>query len=416
MRRRDFLAAMALAAASLVTAGCEEPQDDVAEAVDLMAGVERASQGPASPAQMAAASEALCGFGLALARASDDGASNLLVSPLSAQMALALAANGAAGTTLSQMEEVLGAPKSELGVGLGTLAASAGGQLRLANSIWVREGYEVEREFLQINADTLGADAYQAPFDDATVRQINDWVSERTDAMVTDVLDQIPDLAQLYLVNALALDADWANPYTTDQIEDGTFTTADGSTQRASYLRAEEGSYLELAGSTGFLKAYEGETLGFVGLLPAKGHDPADLLDSLDATTWCAGLASIEATRVVASMPKFSYDWEADLAAPLVAMGMEDAFDAERADFSAMARPSDGSGLALGRVLHKAHVDVDERGTRAGAATVVEATETSANVDVAEPRRVTLDRPFAYAIVDLATSAPVFLGIVRTLA
>ena len=97
-------------------------------------------------------------------------------------------------------------------------------------------------------------------------------------------------------------------------------------------------------------------------------------------------------------------------------MGMEDAFDAERADFSAMARPSDGSGLALGRVLHKAHVDVDERGTRAGAATVVEATETSANVDVAEPRRVTLDRPFAYAIVDLATSAPVFLGIVRTLA
>lgn len=416
MRRRDFLAAMALATASLATAGCEEPRDDATEAADLMAGVTRAADDSAGPAQVATSVGALCGFGLALACASDDGANNLLVSPLSAQMALTLAANGAAGTTLSQMEEVLGGPADALGASLGALATSVGDQLRLANSVWVREGYEVEREFLQKNADTLGADVYQAPFDDATVRQINDWVSEETDAMVTDVLDQIPVHAQLYLVNALALDANWADPYTTDQIEDGTFAAADGSAQSASYLRAEEGSYLELAGATGFVKAYEGGTLGFVGLLPAEGHDPAELLDALDATAWCAGLASAEATRVVASLPKFSYDWEADLADPLVGMGMGDAFDAERADFSAMARAKDGSGLALGRVLHKTHVDVNERGTRAGAATVVEMVGTSAEVDATEPRRVTLDRPFAYAIVDLTTSAPLFFGIVRSVA
>ncbi len=418
MRRRDFLAAMALGAASLATVGCEKPQDNATEADDLMRDVRPGAQATTeqNQAERLLAAASLCDFGFRFASAADEGTGNLLVSPLSAQMALVLAANGADGDTLSQMQELLGGKADRLAAGLVAIAQSAGNQLRLANSIWVREGYDVSQDFLQRNADALDADAYQSAFDEGTVRQINDWVSEKTNGMVTDILDQIPALTQLYLVNALALDAVWASPYTDDQVEQGSFTAADGSTQDVEFLRTTEYSYLELAGATGFVKAYEGDALGFVGLLPPDRTDPAELLSSLDAADWTSAITQEGSAKVVTAMPKLSYEWEADLAGALAALGMTDAFDEREADFSRMADPSGSENLYLGRVLHKTHIDLDERGTKAGAATVVEVVGTSAEVDAVEPQRVTLDRPFVYAIVDLATSAPVFLGIVRSVA
>lgn len=416
MRRRDFLAAMALGAASFAGAGCDLGGVGTPAADDLMRDVRPGAQATTeqNQAERILAAASLCDFGLRLAAAVDDGTGNLLVSPLSTQMALVLAANGADGDTLSQMQEMLGGKADHLAAGLVAIAHAAGDQLRLTDSIWVREGYDVRQDFLQRNADALGADAYQSVFDESTVRQINNWVSEKTNGMVTDILDQIPALTQLYLVNALALDAVWASPYTDDQVEQGSFTAADGSAQDVEFLRATEYSYLELAGATGFVKTYEGAALGFVGLLPPEGTDPAELLSSLEAADWTSAITQGGSAKVVTAMPKLSYEWEADLAGAFAALGMTDAFDEREADFSRIADPSGGENLYLGCVLHKTHIDLDEKGTKAGAATVVEVVGTSAEVDAVEPRRVALDRPFAYAIVDLASSAPVFLGIVRS--
>ena len=115
---------------------------------------------------------------------------------------------------------------------------------------------------------------------------------------------------------------------------------------------------------------------------------------------------------VHASMPKFESEYAIDLADGLSALGMPDAFDAGLADFARLS--PDANGLYIGSVLHKAHIAVDEQGTKAGAATAMSMNAASAMAPEDE-KTVHLDRPFLYLIIDQRTNFPVFMGILNTL-
>lgn len=108
------------------------------------------------------------------------------------------------------------------------------------------------------------------------------------------------------------------------------------------------------------------------------------------------------------AIPKFSYDYDIEMSGALKALGMTKPFEPSKADFSALGS-SDSGNIFISRVLHKAYIAVDEKGTKAGAATAVEIKETAAAVDIYS---VTLDRPFIYAVTDNATGLPVFIGAV----
>lgn len=300
---------------------------------------------------------------------------NTLLSPLSVLGALGMTAGGAAGETLSQMEDLFGMNADEIAAYLAAFGSDGeGAKLKIANSIWVREDLRVRDAFLARNTANYGAAIYKTAFGDDTVAAINDWIEEHTDGLVKDVLDRVSPDAVMYLVNALALDAKWENIYRENEVRKATFTAADGTKQDTDMMYSEESRYLADADTTGFVKYYQGRRYAFAALLPREGMSIADYVASLNGEKLGALLDGMTAEKVNAGLPRFKTEYTVEMSKALAALGMTDAFDPARADFSGMAEIADGDNICISRVLHKTYIAVDESGTKAGAATVVEMT------------------------------------------
>lgn len=362
-----------------------------------------------------AGTAAVTDFGMRLVQNSLKNNENLLISPLSVLSALAMTANGAKENTRAQMEEVFGMSIEDLNSYLrwytDSLPQSENYSLRLANSIWLTEDtrFTPEPEFLQFNADYYGADIYTAPFDDSTKDAINQWVEDKTDGMIDQILDRIPDEALMYLVNALAFEAQWSEVYEKHQVRDGIFTREDGTKQNVEMMHGQEHRYLSDELTTGFIKSYEDRSYAFVALLPREGISMENYIAALTGERIQMLLSSAKNTPVLTSMPKFETEYSAELSEILVNMGMTDAFDWAKADFSAMGASEDGN-IHINRVLHKTFISVTEQGTRAGAATVVEMTDGAAMLPD-KIQEVYLDRPFVYLLIDCENSLPFFIGV-----
>ncbi len=422
--KRVFAAMLLLALLTGCGAGGEEGarRDEQPPAVeagegDLMEGVEprRLSAGDAAGLRTGVITD----FGLRLFQAGFDGSGNTLVSPLSVLEALAMTANGAAGDTLAQMEEVFGLDIQALNESLHGYAEALpdgeGGGVRAANGVWLNAdaGLAVEPAFLQANADYYGAGVYERPFDAALAEEINGWVSEHTEGRITSVLDEAPTGAVTYLVNALTFDGVWEEIYRADQVQDGTFTTEAGEERDAQFMWSTEQAFLRDENAVGFLKYYEGRDYAFAALLPEEGVALADYIASLTGERLQAVLDNAdESVYVNAAIPKFSGEYGAELQKTLADMGMADAFDPGRADFSRLGTCEAGD-LYIGRVLHKTFVNVDEKGTEAGAATAVEVRAAGL---LGPEERVHLDRPFLYMLIDCRHNAPLFIGAVTDMA
>lgn len=402
-RRALGVAASGLIALSLLV-GCGSSN---LTAKELTAGTRPASAGSLEVDEGADTYD----FALDLLRESA-GEQNALVSPLSVLSALALAENGAGGETLAQMEQITGMGADELTDLLQAYGALLDdGPLSVANSIWLRDadGLAVEDDFLETCGERLGAQVFSAPFDDSTVADVNAWVSEKTNEMIPRMLDRISDQAQLLLVNALAFEGGWKDPFDSALVSPDTFTCEDGTEQDVKMMHSVEGSYLEGELAAGFVKPYEGYDYAFVGLLPAEGVSVSELLASLDGSALEELLTPVAGAAAEIGLPKFTASYEAELTDALRSLGMTDAFDAARADFTRMGTSEQGP-LYVGGVLHKTFVDVNEEGTRAAAATVVTMDGAAAPGGSIEYHEVILDRPFVYLIMDLRCDLPVFIG------
>lgn len=336
---------------------------------------------------------------------------NTLISPLSVLSALAMTANGAKDETLAQMETVLGGTPAQLNSWLHSFMSDRkqDNTLHLANGIWfnTHERFTPNHDFLQTNADYFGAGIHSAQFNDATRREINNWVASNTGGMIRDILDEIPDDAVMYLVNALAFEARWASAYQDSQVSDGFFTTEDGRKQYVELMHDTIHRYLETDNATGFIRHYQ-DGYAFAALLPHEGVTVSQLVESLDGDSLAAALASSQDAAVKTAIPKFEAESSLEMSAVLQAMGMTDAFDPERANLTGLGTSAAGN-ICIGRVLHKTFISVGEQGTRAGAATVVEANDRAMGIEE-NGKKVILDRPFVYMIIDCESNLPIFLG------
>ena len=353
-------------------------------------------------------------FAIRLFKASNENGKNTLISPLSVLCALAMTANGAEEETLAQMEEVLGMTTDELNLYLYSymknLPQGDKYKLSLANSIWFTEDerFTVNQDFLQTNADYYGADIYKAPFDKQTLKDINNWVKQNTDGMIPEILDQIPPEAIMYLVNALAFEAEWSEIYEKHQVKDGEFTKEDGTKQDVKFMYGSEGTYFEDEKATGFMKRYKGGKYAFVAMLPNEGVSVSEYIASLDGESLNALLANPQYGTVHTSIPKFETEYKVEMSEILQDMGMTEAFDMYNADFEGLGT-STGGNIYISRVLHKTFISVGEKGTKAGAATIVEMKDGAA-AEPTEPKEVYLDRPFVYMLVDCENNIPFFIG------
>ena len=365
---------------------------------------------------MDAGAAAVADFGVRLFKTSMEEGENTLISPLSVLYALAMTANGVDGETLAQMEQVLGMDVDNLNsymlAYLDLLPETKDYKMSLANSIWFKDdpNFTVEQSFLQTNADYYGAGAYKAAFDEGTRNDINNWVKEHTDGMIPEILDEIPDEAIMYLVNALAFDAKWADEYEEHQIREGRFTMEDGTRQDVDMMHSEDYTYLEDDLATGFIKYYKDRKYAFVAMLPNEGVSVSQYVDSLTSEHLRELLNNPQDLTVFASIPKFETEYDIEMSEVLQEMGMTDAFDWRVADFSRLGTYTvDGMNICINRVLHKTFISVTEQGTRAGAATAVEMVEEGA-MEIVEFKEVVLDRPFVYMLIDCETNLPFFIG------
>lgn len=380
-------------------------------ATDLMDGVKEGT-----PTEVQVQEETWAGmydFSVKLLQTTCDRGENTLVSPMSVLSALTMTANGARGETLAQMEDTLGGSVEQLNGALTGLGQENDSPLYLANSIWFAEGGRItpDPDFLQVNADYYRAGVFEAPFDQTTVTDINRWVKEHTHGMVEEVLKEIPRDAVMYLVNALAFEGEWENPYEDSDVWQQAFTNQAGKVQQVSMMHSEEQFYLRDDQTQGFMKYYQGGRYAFVALLPDKEISILDYVEGLDGQQLKELLEDPTSVPVAATMPKFESEMEVDLQEVLKEMGMVLPFDGAQADFTDLGTSPEGN-LYINEVLHKAYIEVEEKGTRGGAATVVGMNSEGAPEEPKEQMVVTLDRPFVYLVVDTSSMLPVFMGTV----
>lgn len=371
----------------------------------LLAGVTPSESGDAADAAAAAAE-----FTAKLFTGVYDG-TDTLISPVSLLAALTMAEAGAQGETLAQMEAVFGTDAQTLRASLAAYMSSLEGTAaKTANSVWFNDGgrFEPDADFLADCASFAGADIFAVPFDDGTLRELNAWVSARTDGMIPAAVSELPEDTVMCLVNALCFDSAWEDKYERSDVCDGLFH-APGGDKTVEMLHSEEHSYLSGEGFTGFMKPYEGGRYAFAALLPDEGSSLDALAASLSGDMLSAVLANAEDTPVQTAMPSFTGRCDMRLDGVLRALGMTDAFDPDSADFTGMGR-SDTGRLYINTVMHSTYIELDAHGTRAAAVSIVGVGD-GADAPM-ETRSVILDRPYLYMIVDTEYNLPLFIGTV----
>ncbi len=424
-----FVSALVLCAICLcIFAGCASDESEESSTTDQTENTKSSERTEATMPNTADITT-FNDFGIALFKQIDDSTSNTCISPLSVEYALGMTANGAEGQTRVQMEEVLGASVDGINDMLSDLRTTTQEQtdesastqtepddeetitepLHIANSLWIKDSFDVKDSFLQTNTKYYDAGIFQTPFDSSTVNDINQWVNDNTDGMINRIVDELSPNGVMYLINALAFEATWVNPYDPSDVYTGTFTTEDNKEQEVDFMASIEDTYLEGAGATGFIKPYMQGSYAFAALLPDEGTGVDELIENLDSQTLEDLLNNTQQTRIDAKMPKFESDFETDLDDTLENMGMTDAFAENTADFTGIADTTEP--LFIGSVAHKTYINVDEAGTKAGAATSVGIVVTGMPPEPG--KTVYLDRPFVYLIIDQATDAVIFIGTVR---
>lgn len=344
------------------------------------------------------------------------GESNSLVSPVSLLYALAMTANGADGRTLAEFEKLIDTDMNKLNSYLAAFTTnmpqSPKAKLDMANAIWFRDnGFTANEDFLDINRNYYGAGVYTAPFDDGTVKDINNFVKDATDGQIDKILENIPQSTVMYLLNALSFDSEWEEKYKKEQIHDGTFTAYDGSIQTVKMMYSQENRYIEDENTTGFTKDYKGGNYRFVALLPDENTDIIDYVKALTGEK-LTNLLNTQSCTVDVGIPQFESNYDAEMKDILTEMGLGSFFDPATADFSKLG--SAQYNLYVSSVIHKTTLTLDDNGTKAAAITLVSQDEGAA-VLPEDLKTVILDRPFVYMIVESQTDIPVFIGTVMTI-
>lgn len=390
-------------------------------AVEVMAAESQTSEAapestelsiPETPYESA---ELLTDFSVDLMQHTMEPGENTLISPYSVISALAMTANGADGNTLAQMENVFGLSIDQLNEYLHSyqekLAEDKDNKLSAANSVWLLEddSIPIKDDFLAVNEQWYSPEIYQTPMDDSTVKEINQWVDQKTDGMIPEIVDGIPDHALMYLVNALAFDAEWEKIYHAEEVRESEFTKEDGSKDPVTLMYSEENAYLQDEGAEGFLKYYKNRKYAFAALLPKKGTSVEEYIKGLTGERLHTVLANAQQCTVDAAIPQFKAEYKAELSGVLSETGMPDAFSDSTADFTKMCSCDPGE-VHMERVLHRTFMEVDEAGTRAGAVTAVEMVAESAMEEPEMTKVVHLDRPFIYMLIDTEELLPIFIG------
>jgi serpin B len=376
-------------------------------------------------AAVAAGNNAFATAAYALLAAQEQG--NLVYSPASIRLALAMAYAGARGQTAAEMAEVLRFDLDDAALHAAFNAldqalasrnheypATGDGverkvQLSIANSLWGQEGFTFVPEFLDLLAEDYGAGMRVVDFvgaAEAARQAINEWVAEETNDRITELIPEgvLSEMTRLVLTNAVYLDATWSWLFDKGDTFQAPFFLLDGSEILVDTMHQDR-SFLYAAGEgwQAVQLPYVGDELAMLFLVPDAGRF-AEVEALVSGGLLDQVVAGLEGTQVELGLPKFEFRTKASVAELLAAMGMPTAFDPGAADFSGMTTED---RLFVSDVIHEAFIKVDEEGTEAAAATAVIMDLAAAP---SEGVNLHIDRPFLFSLYDRATGEILFLG------
>ncbi len=345
---------------------------------------------------------------------------NTVLSPISVGLALAMTANGANGETSEAMLRTLaGGDINSLDSLNETYAAlqsllmrsDEGSVLKVANSIWMREGEPIYDDFLARVGAIYTAEIREIDFRSPdAVNTINAWVSSNTEGRIPSIIEKISDEDVMFLLNAIYFKGAWVAPFDKDATQEAPFNLANGQ-QKSVPLMFKGGrmDYLEGEGFQAARLYYKGGTLRTTIVLPANDRPLEALIAELDADRWTAWQAEFMPRQGSLYLPRFTVEFQQNLRDALTGLGMGIAFTAD-ADFSGM-RPVHPT-IAISKVQHRTFLEMNEEGAEAAAVTSVEMGVTSAMPGPEEPFEMRVDRPFLITIEDTATGLPLFIGAI----
>jgi len=356
-------------------------------------------------------------FGLELARevVERDGRPNIVLSPLSASMALGMTMNGAAGETLDAMRSTLGFGGLSLEEindsyrSLIDLLVELDPQVEftIANSVWANADVPFHDSFFQSVTAAFDARVETRDFGPAsTLGEINGWVNEKTNGRIIRILDQLDPQLVMLLLNAIYFDGAWTTRFDPDMTRPGDFHRADGSVVSVEMMSlVDETLPLVRTGDFSVVELpYGGGAYSMVVVVPQPPADARSFLAALDETQWESILGALTPGDLdLLSIPKLTLSYDALLNEPLKDMGMDIVFH-PGADFTGMSPV--GSQFCIDFVRQKTFIEVDEEGTRAAAVTAV-------GVGLRSFTGIVADRPFVFAIRERLSGTILFVGLVE---
>lgn len=346
---------------------------------------------------------------------------NMMISPVSVSLAMEMAYNGAAGATREAMAKALniqGIDVEQLNKNNRALiyfltTAAPEVNLNIANSIWMIEDFKFSEVFLETVQDSYQAEAKKLDFTDPkSAEVINKWVKDQTqgtiDQIVTPPID--PETI-MFLINAVYFKGAWTSPFEKELTTDQPFKLADGqSVTVPTMYQSGSFDYLKSADFQALRLPYgEDQQIAMMLFLPNEGVSLEEFQKQLNGDNWSKWISLFEQKEGSLMLPKFTLAYEKSLNQPLTELGMGNAFDAGKADFSGLAEDGTAGNIYISEVKHKTFIEVDEVGTEAAAVTSVEVGVTSMP---AYDFELNFDRPFFYAIQDSESGAIIFIGAV----
>jgi serpin B len=391
-------------------------------------GAAQADDVPGSENSMQDVSNATNGLALDLYRSLGPAKENLTFSPLSIETALALTYGGARGQTAEQIAHVLhcSLPADRLHPAFGDLIATLmkspltdslqsgppPSELTIADALWAQQGYSFQQPFVDLATKYYAGGLHRVNFKadaEAARKTINDWVAQQTHDKIRDLIPSgaiDPQVTRMILTNAVYFRAPWVYQFKPENTREGKFHLARGGSVVTPMMHQKEMfGYFRGEGFQALDLPYAQSPATMTILLPDRVDGLAALEKSLTPERIATWADKLEFTEVRVALPRFKLTSSFELGKTLAALGMPDAFNAKKADFSGIASQE---SLYLADVVHRAYVDVNEKGTEAAAATGMMFGATA--MAPAQPREFNADHPFLFMIRDSGSGALLFLG------
>ena len=350
---------------------------------------------------------------------------NYLISPYSIEIALNMLKEGANGNTLTEIENVIGSRDIN--------DITIKDHVSVANAGFIKNEYKkyVKKAYYETLKNKYNSEILYDDF--KTPKVINDWVNEKTDGMIKDIINNMNDYFVLGIANALAIDVEWDSPFDCSKTISQKFTKEDGSSFNTEMMHASfkyEGTkYLKNANATGIIIPYKkynsktgkedienGNNLEFIAILPNDSVN--NYINNLTSEELKNLLLSAEEASdkltINLSLPRFKYDYKFDnFIEVLKEMGIKEVFDSERANLTNIIEENETIGnIFVDEAIHKTHIELNEKGTKAAAVTYFGVFTNGSLKEEKRKVNIIFNKPFIYMIRDSETKEILFFGTV----